>query len=337
MPKSSTRETLLRQWEILHLLTHGGEWKTHTNILNELLEEGFGVTKRTIERDLEQLSDTFPGLECNKKGTPWGWRWSRAASFDIPGLSVSDALSFQLIKSTLRPLLPKSIVKVVEPKFDQASSRLKQVRLSNKMANWADKVYQIDPALPLIPPEVDEDVLEVIQSALMSDKQVDVQYRAIDSEGFKQIRLQPFGIVQRGATTYLVASAFNYGDILVWALHRMNYAKLINEPVSKVDGFDFRQYVESGKLHFGSTKPIKLKAHIKTDELVRVLEETPLSHDQKVTLSKGGSIIQATVSSTWQLVWWILSQGAAIEVLSPAPLRKQIANELESASIQYKN
>ena len=335
MPKASTRETLLRQWQILQLLTHGGEWKTHTEILNELLEEGFSVTKRTVERDLEQLSDTFPGIEANKKGTPWGWRWNRVASFDIPGLSVSDALSMQLIKNTLRPLLPKSIVKVVEPKFEQAAVRLKQARLSNKMASWADKVYQIEPSLPLIPPEIDENVLEVIQSALMSAQQVDVQYRAIDSSEYKQVRLHPFGIVQRGATTYLVASAFNYEDILVWALHRMNDAKQVDEAICGIEGFDFKQYVESGKLHFGSTKPIKLRACIKTGELVRILEETPLSHDQKIIISDGNVIIKATVSSTWQLGWWILSQGSAIEVLSPASLRKQIANELEAASSQY--
>ncbi len=335
MPKSSSRATLLRQWEILHLLTHGGEWKTHSDILNELIQQGFSVTKRTIERDLEQLSETFPSLESNKKGTPWGWRWERSASFDIPEISISDALSFQLIKGTLKPLLPKAIVEASEPKFKQAAQRLKQARQSNKMANWADKVYQIEPTMPLIPPEIDEDVLENIQSALMSDKQVDVQYRAINSDEYKPTRLHPYGIVQRGAVTYIVASAFDYQDILIWALHRMCDAQITDIPIRKAENFDFKQYVESGKLHFGSSKPIKLKAYIKTEGLMRILEETPLSLDQKISTSKGAKIVQATVSSTWQLEWWILSHGADIQVISPASLRKNIAKKLEAASNQY--
>lgn len=337
MPRASTRETLQRQWEILQLLTHGGEWKTHTDILNELIENGFTVTKRTVERDLEQLSDTFPGIECNNKGTPWGWRWNRNASFDIPGLSVSDALSLHLISNTLKPLLPKSIVKVVEPKFEQASSRLKQARLSNQIANWADKVYQIDPTLPLISPTIVDVVLEAVQSALMSDYQIDVEYRSIGNDEYKLVRLHPLGIVQRGNTTYLVATAFDYDDVLVWALHRMKSATSINKPKKQPNKFDFKKYVESGKLHFGSTKPIKLKASINSDELCRILEETPLSSDQKITIKKKEIVLTATVSSTWQLEWWVLSQGVGIEILSPTSLRNSVAKTLKSAAKLYKN
>ena len=334
MPKASTRNTLIRQWEILQLLTHGGAGKSHSQILEELNEKGYTVTKRTIERDLEQLSEAFPQIECNKKGTPWGWRWVYGASINIPGISITEALSTELIKNTLRPLLPASILKPMEPHFTQASAKLKQERKSNQIANWADKVYQIDPTMPLIPPAINNDVLETIQSALMSEKQLEVDYRSFESDEYVSRRIHPLGLVQRGPISYLIATAYDYDDALIWALHRMSSAEVVPEKRRIPEGFSLEEYVKSGKLHFGSTKPVKLKAEINND-LARILEETPLSEDQKITRSSDTCTVTATVADTWQLRWWIMSQGADIEILSPKGLRKGIAESLKNAYEQY--
>jgi len=54
------------------------------------------------------------------------------------------------------------------------------------------------------------------------------------------------------------------------------------------------------------------------------LEETPVSNDQKITIRAGLHTLTATVPDSWQLHFWIRSQGAAITVLKPASLRESI-------------
>lgn len=335
MPKVSTRDTLLRQWEILQLLPHGGAGKTHSDILKELHEEGYTVTKRTVERDLEQLYEAFPTqIERNDKSKPWGWRWVYGASANIPGISITEALSTELIKNTLRPLLPAAILKPMEPRFSQAAARLKQERTSNQIANWSEKVYQIDPTMPLLAPTIENDVLEAVQMALMAEKQLEVKYQSMESEEAVARTLHPLGLVQRGPISYLIATAYNYDDVLIWALHRMSKAEVTPEKRHIPDGFTLDEYVKSGKLHFGSTKPTKLKAYI-TNDLARILSESPLSIDQKITLKNDTYTLSATVADTWQLHWWILSQGTEIEVLGPSSLRNSIAKTLRDSAAQY--
>lgn len=49
-------------------------------VLHERLEAGlFKVSKRTVERDLLSLSDTF-SLISNERSIPYGWSWSKDAS-----------------------------------------------------------------------------------------------------------------------------------------------------------------------------------------------------------------------------------------------------------------
>ncbi|MEB3903108.1 WYL domain-containing protein, partial [Pseudomonas putida] len=62
-----------------------------------LRDVGFSVSKRTIERDLNELSLIFP-LERNDKSIPYGWHWSASAvgeqrgNFDLHGYLRSEAL-----------------------------------------------------------------------------------------------------------------------------------------------------------------------------------------------------------------------------------------------------
>jgi hypothetical protein len=73
MPAKPTRCTLLRQWEILKLLPTIGSGKSTSQIRTKLVEAGYSVSKRQIERDLWLLYEVF-SLECNDKSVPYGWK-----------------------------------------------------------------------------------------------------------------------------------------------------------------------------------------------------------------------------------------------------------------------
>ena len=45
--------------------------------------------------------------------------------------------------------------------------------------------------------------------------------------------------------------------------------------------------------------------------------------------------LQATVTDSMQLTWWILSQGPDIEILQPASLRDAIAKRIAQTHSQY--
>jgi predicted DNA-binding transcriptional regulator YafY len=43
----------------------------------------------------------------------------------------------------------------------------------------------------------------------------------------------------------------------------------------------------------------------------------------------------AAIRDSWQLQWWILSQGDGIEIIAPKALRKAIGDSLKSAGEYY--
>ncbi len=104
-------------------------------------------------------------------------------------------------------------------------------------------------------------------------------------------------------------------------------ARLTGEPAQRPSDFDLNGYIASGALQFGSGESIRLKARV-SEELAHILAETPLSVDMQLVSDGNGKTLSATVPDTWQLRWWVLSQGEAIEVLAPTELREEIAATL---------
>ena len=117
MPHNEKTSTLLRQWEMMRMLTvsrcdskQDGRWDKASQIVAKLNAAGYGVALRTVQRDLKELSSIFP-IELNDKNPrDFGWRWQKSAHLDVPGMSVSEALAMQLVELHLKQLLPTAML-----------------------------------------------------------------------------------------------------------------------------------------------------------------------------------------------------------------------------------
>lgn len=333
MADNSKQDVIARQWEMLKLLPTRGTGSSAGQLTQSLIDLGYAVDKRTVERDLRKLTTLFP-IVVDERSKPFGWRWAKHARVDMPGMDVGEALSLALIEQYLKPALPATMVRVLTGRFRQAVDKLAALGSSNRSSRWLQKIKVVAPALHLLPPAIPDGVLETVQEALLEDEQIEVAYRSADDEAHKSLRLHPLGIVLRGQSTYLVATAFEYTDPRLLALHRMKSVERLGVPAKRPRGFDLDAYVESGAMEFGDGTPIQLVARV-SSQLARHLAETPLSRDMTLQAMGDDFKVTATVRHTWQLHWWILSQADDIEILKPAALRKEVGTTLLDASKRY--
>jgi len=294
---------------------------------------GYNVTKRTIERDLRDLSVAF-GISCNDKSIPYGWYSDKPELCEILGMDLSEAVSLGLMEDVLRQIMPPAFLSALEGKFSLSRNKLAALP-KIPHARWSDLVRYVPPGLPFIPPAMAPGVLPAIQEALLQQRRLQVSYLSAGSSAAKELTLHPLSLIQQGARAYLVATAFDYDQPLLYAIHRIASATVLDSLALRPKGFSLDAFLATGGAQFGSGGTIVLKARV-ADELARLLEETPLSKDQKITTRSGVHTLTATVLESWQLHFWIRSQGPAITVLKPVALRKEIIAALESSLSQYK-
>jgi predicted DNA-binding transcriptional regulator YafY len=324
---------ILRQWELLKRLPTRGSGASARELTSALNQLGFEVSKRQVERDLQDLSTVFP-LHCNDNGVPFGWRWADNCALDLPGLTLADAVSLRMVEDILQPLLPPAIHAAMAPRFREAERKLASLGAAHVGATWTDKVRSVSPGLEFKPPQVDPDVLGTVQEALLVNEQLDVRYRSGEKSGTVMLRLHPLALVSRHPNLYLVATAFDYDDVRRYALHRFEHAARTGQVCKRPPDFTLDDYLKTGGLQFGNGQMLKLAACVSV-ELASLLAETPLADDQQLVPEAEGFLLTATIPDSWALRWWLLGEGANIEVRQPTTLRQEIADRLASALQLY--
>lgn len=334
MSAAASNKTLSRQWELLDILPTRQPGMSVTDLHQKMLDLGFTMTRRTVERDLEALSNAFP-LICDMADGVQHWRWMDSKKNVLPGMTVAEAMMLEIVQGTLKTMLPAALFESLDRRFSQAKLKMQTLGDSNNNSVLADKIAVVSPSLPLTPPEVNVSFYEAVQQALTTGKQLSAVYTPMHDQQQKTYTLNPLGLVQRGHVSYLVASVADYTDVLLFALHRFTELTLSTNKAKSPPNFVLADYVTQGAMQFGSGKAITFVARV-APYLSRILTEAPIAADMTLTLMPDGWYkLSATVFDGWQLQWWILSHSRAIEVLAPEELRQEIIEKLTEAAGLY--
>lgn len=339
MSKNKNANTLLRQQTLLKFIPANAGIKS-ADLLSKLKSEGFEVTQRTLQRDLEVLSQYFPIYsETDKK--PYLWRWSGLGinRTHIDSISLTDALSLMLVEKSLQQLLPPAMQRHLQHNFEHSRQLLNTLK-DDDNAQWFDKVASVMPDSGFKPPSIDESLLTEIQGALLKDQTIVVRYLAAKNTSAAEYSLMPLALVQRGHVLYVIAQDITKGantaQIKRFAMHRFQTVTRIHEQGIRPQNFNLQQYLQDGAMQFGNGDKLALKAKV-SEELAFILNESPMSDDMKINQSEDGSYqLSATVINGWQLNWWLRGQGANIEVLEPQELRTRMRDNLRKTLAAYK-
>lgn len=328
-------ETLLRHWKMLQLVPRYPRRASAKQICAQLGSHGFTATERTVQRDLEKLSQSFP-IACDDRSKPYGWYWDKGAQLlEVPGMDLSTALTFHFVHQYVEPLLPASVRHNLTPHVE-AATRLLDASTDSALPRWPDKIVVIPQGQRLESPAIDRTVMDTVYDAVLRDRQLKLHYRARLHDGkSKEYAVHPLGLVLRNQVCYLVATLFDYDDVVQLALHRAQKAELIDQPCRRPAGFSLRKYVEQGSFDYPVGDRIKLAALFDT-AVAHHLTECPLADDQRIQAAGDDRVrVTATVRDTRQLRWWLLAFGDQVVVEQPSELRQTFSRMFRKLSKAY--
>ncbi|GGC77360.1 helix-turn-helix transcriptional regulator [Marinobacter halophilus] len=320
--------TAVRYLTMLRMVPRFPKSITTTELATRLKEQGFSVTMRSIQRDLEKLSTHFP-LLVDEATRPFQWSFDRDATIDIiPALDLPAALTFELAKAYLSPMLPPRALSHLKPHFDEAHRTL--LRERNPLGQWPDRVRVINRGLGGLRPAIDADVLETVTEALLREYQCKLTYQARNWPEPEEIVIHPFGLIFRDPNVYLIGTIEGREGVRQLVLHRASTGELVEEPVERPEDFDLDLYIHSGAMGIlRSDKPIFLKLRCDKPALNHLIE-APLGFDQITSEGDDNTFdITVTVGDTQDLRWWLTAQAVHCDILEPVWLRQEIASTLE--------
>ncbi len=329
------KDTLIRQLTLLRLIPRAPQCIATTTLQKKLDEQGFNVSLRTIQRNLEALSTPF-ALQCDDSRSPYRWSFMRNAPIDLPAMDTPTALALSMAKTHLNKLLPQSVLDLLTPQLKRACQHLDNLS-RNDLAHWSRRVRALPNGKTLQPASVSTEVWRYVSTALLERKQLQIDYLSRSKSEVKSMLIHPVGLVSRHSVSYLLGTVNNYSDIRQFALHRIKQIDCLDASANEQTDFDIDSYIQSGG--FNAPQPVKeveLVADI-SPQIAWILNETPLSQEQSLEPLENSNWqrLRARVPKDQETLWWIFSLGENVFLHKPQSWNLIIKTKLSSMTNLY--
>ncbi|WED22815.1 WYL domain-containing protein [Vibrio sp. JC009] len=338
MPKiEETRQksTILRNLIMLERVRSYHAPMTTSEIYQALLDEGYKVSKRTVERDLQKLCEW---AELDYEETPNGNLWYRDSrkSDVINIVSTAEAFLLVLSENLLRKILPNSLSAKLEKLLGKASATLAS---KHQLTRWNRKVSVISDGYPLIPDEsqLSEALREIIYKAVLDEEKIKIVYQGAKSESCTDYSLNPIGLIIRDQSHYLAATKVDSPEKpQLFLFHRIKHAERLYLDIVKPKTFSFESYLSTNPTGWVlAEEPEKMVMKVKRFAL-DVLTHNKLAEDQRLEkLDDEWFRVTFTCIPTYDLIAWVLRYGEDVVLESPQSLRTKVADIVTNSAKNY--
>ena len=309
-----------RQWGIINSLC-----QRRRTTIDELAEE-YGVSQKTIKRDLDKLSTKFPVVEYKEGRQKY---WSLILGFkNVPPIiflptelyALSECTRF--LKSMGEPFLRSTLESInhkIKATFDQGKHEsFENLRRIFSINLSAAKDYSAK-----------REFLGQLFTAASEQRRVEIGYQGLKDDKPIVRKVDPYRLWYRDGSVYLVGLCHLREKIRMFAVDRITLLNLTKENFLIPQDFDFEAYTEHA-FNVMIEDPVHVKIRF-SPEIARYIEEREWHPSQKTKKQKDGSLLlELTVGGTLEIKRWVLSFGPQAEVLEPEALVEEIRAALEN-------
>jgi predicted DNA-binding transcriptional regulator YafY len=166
--------------------------------------------------------------------------------------------------------------------------------------------------------------LKTLNEAVASRSTVECSYYSYSSGKTTRRKIDPYGLIYRGNSWYLLGGCHNRGEVRTFRVNRMKDLETTGAKFEYPEGFSIEEHVRRSWAVFqGAETDVEV---LFSPKLAPLIEEHRWQPDQEIVKREDGSIVFKTrVAGTLEIRRWIMSWGEGVEALWPESLRQEIA------------
>ncbi len=294
----------------------------------------FGVSRRTLFRDLKEIQGIGiqPTLSHSRRG------YAMAPEQFLPpiNLNLQEALGLLLLVHKVRNQIQmpfKHSALLAAMKIESCLPPQVRNYCESALSRISTKAGAQAP-VPTTPGL--DNIFTILQSAAAQQKKVRIEYDSLYDGKVISCEVSPYHLLYNQRAWYIVGHSSIHKATRTFKLNRIRSAEMLEVRFDGNDGFDLAEYIGGAwsMIPEGNIYHVRLRFGPKVANNV---SEVNWHKSQQVTRKPDGSaIIDFRVDGIGEITWWILGYGDQVEVLSPAELRKNVA-EIAKRMVEINN
>ena len=303
----------------------------HGITIGELAEE-FGVTKRTVYRDLKALEDAgYPIFSEATEGTIY-WKLEPSFKNVLPiTFDQKELLALYFSRRLLKSVDGSPFLPDLESAFRKIESALPAKHLAR--LERIDEMF-----LPLVKASkkinLNKGIFETVQWALLNQNVLRLEYKPRKGNLAFPFEVHPYSLLFYKGEFYILCFVPGKG-MRHFALEGIKKPERMKERFEIPEDFSMSEFlnVPFGLFH---GKPISVKV-VFDKELSDYIQRRTWHPSQKIKELKDGRVLLSmTASGKEEIKAWISSFVGKAKVLSPKVLRQEIETVLSNTLAQYR-
>jgi proteasome accessory factor B len=300
------------------------------------IRETLGISQRTLERYVATLRaqlvgpDGRPAVEVVRRGEARALRFGRRDG--ATDATAYQALSLYLALTVVRFLEGTVLEQGVEDLWAQLYARLPHPWRA-RIADFDRKFY----AIPFTPKDyaAQDDTLDLIVRCLVDQRRMRIDYAPLGAERHTH-RFDPYTLAVYRGGLYLIGFSHERRRIVYLAVERIHGAARLDERFEYPARYSPARHT-AGAFGLIEGPETAVELLVRDPETAALLRARRLHPTQRFEdRGDGTTRLTMRVRGTQELVNWILGFGAHLEVLAPAPLRREVARRLRQAAALYR-
>ena len=291
---------------------------SHQRVSAQQLANEFGVSKRTIFRDLQSISLSNIPL-ISTPGKLGGWEIMPEYLLDRRVLSIDDLANLiSALNSVDRG--------VSHPSVKRTLDKMKSLVPPSKKRDVQEKMqYVIIDSLSWGMRQAEQQKLDVLLTAIYDRVLISFTYHNLKKERSKRT-IEPMTLLQKGASWYVFGYCLDKDDCRLFRLSRIQKLKRLNTPFTRRE-IDMNPYRTCPSSADKGSKPTTFTLRFHRDESAFIGDFFGL--DNVTYQGKYGTLTVRLPENDW-LYGALLSFGDAIQIQSPKRLADLIKQKAQN-------
>lgn len=304
------------------------------NMTSRDLAEHFGVTRRTIFRDLRALSESGVPLTYAEGGG-----YEILEGYQLPPLMLTAREAATLLVGTEFMKLQSDAS--LRKDADQVSLKIRSV-LPKEVRDYIDRLKQSTVLDPYWLYEVEEHEAEEegrwykLSEAIARERSVIMEYFVESRSEITKRQVDPLGLVYYSDHWNLIAFDHLRGDVRNFRLDRIQSMHVLTERFKRPPGFDLTTHLETR----GAGQRRRIVLRFTRDIYPRARRAIPAKLEEERETDDGTEVIFYFENVDY-IANWVLRYGTQAQILEPEELKhayfllvRSLARPYESASVE---
>lgn len=319
-----------RQMCMLSILSESIKGYTIQELHSSMQKLGIDVSKKTIERDIDNISRHFYVFEENKDGET---RY-KANKYKVENLNftISELISLYFLQQVIKPYQKLDVGKT-------AGALIRKVLEQTPSINQAyidsvSDLFIVNPADVVQEKTIDETHIQIVREAIEKKYKLSLEYYSFNNDELTCRTIDPYILEIREGCYHLIGFCHLRNEVRDFRISRIRKLEMLDETFERPENF-YEHYSQNRFEKMTSDEKIILKI-IFEGQTARYIKEYENCKADKITdLSDGKILFEKKTTYTPDILQWVLRFGADAEVIEPEALRFEVKWEAKRMAKKY--